>query len=251
VRPKVKICGITNYEDAALALALGADEIGFVFAPSPRLVLPGQAAAIAARLRAEGLLDGRRTVGVFVNERPESMARIANLVGLDAVQVHGDENPEDCAAFGFPWYRALRIASEEEARTRCAQPWSCPRLLVDAAGRGAYGGTGLRILSETARAAAAATRRAGKEFFLAGGIDPDNVADIVAAVEPDGLDLSSGVEERPGKKSAAKLERLFAELERAELARTKVARAAEAGRAEVLRPAADEGRKSALREERT
>jgi len=216
VRPKVKICGITNFEDAALALKLGADEIGFVFAPSPRLVLPEQAAAIAARLRAEGRLEGRRTVGVFVNERPEAMARIAILVGLDAVQVHGDESPEDCAAFGFPWYRALRIASEEDARTRCAQPWTCPRLLVDAAGRGAYGGTGLRLQSASARAAAEATRRAGKEFFLAGGIGPDNAAQLVATVAPDGLDLSSGVEERPGKKSPAKLERFFAELARSE-----------------------------------
>ncbi|MDA8427594.1 MAG: phosphoribosylanthranilate isomerase [Treponema sp.] len=247
MRLKVKICGLTNFEDAALALRLGADEIGFVFAPSPRLVLPDQAAAIAARLRAEGRLEGRSVVGVFVNERPEAMARIAALVGLDAVQVHGDESPEDCAAFGFPWYRALRIGTEEEARTRCALPWGCPRLLVDAAVRGAYGGTGLRLLPAAARAAAETTRRAGREFFLAGGLGPDNAAELVAALAPDGIDLSSGVEERPGKKSPAKLELLFAELERAADGVGGVAPGLPAGSAHG---AAEVGRRSAAREER-
>ncbi|MGO8693243.1 MAG: phosphoribosylanthranilate isomerase [Rectinemataceae bacterium] len=216
MRPRVKICGITRFDDAALALGLGADEIGFVFAASPRRIAPEEAASIVERLDRKGWLGGKRTVGVFVNERPEEMARIVALVGLDAVQVHGDESPEDCAAFGFPWYRALRIGSEEEALSRCAEPWHCPRILVDAAVRGAYGGTGLRLLPAAARAAAGATRLAGKDFFLAGGITPDNVAEILAAVGPDGIDLSSGVEERPGRKSRPGLERLFAEIARSE-----------------------------------
>ena len=214
MRPSVKICGITAFEDAALALELGADEIGFVFAPSPRRISPETVASILERLHGAGLLHFAGTVGVFVNEEPGTMARIVESLDLSAAQIHGDESPETCAAFAFPWFRALRIASAEEAEARCAASWACRRILVDAAAAGAYGGTGRRVGSETARAAAEATRRAGKAFFLAGGIGPDNVAEVVRGLAPDGIDISSGVEETPGRKSRQKLERLFAELRR-------------------------------------
>jgi len=209
---KVKICGLTNYDDAALALELGADILGFVLAPSPRRVEPAQAARILARLRAEGRLAGRETVGVFVNEAPEAMAAAMAETGLDFAQVHGDEAPADCAALSFPWYRALRIASPEDAGR--ASDWDCGRILVDALSASGYGGTGLRVDFVAALAARDAVREAGKEFFLAGGITPHNVFEIVRSVSPDGIDLSSGVEERPGRKSPDKLEHLFSEIRR-------------------------------------
>jgi phosphoribosylanthranilate isomerase len=214
-RVKVKICGLTNYEDARLALELGADLIGFVLAASPRRVSPAGAGAIVARLRKEGRLEGRGTVGVFVNEDPAVMARAMEEAGLDAAQVHGDEGPADCAALGFPWYRALRIGSAEEARRKLAAPWPCARLLADARSASAYGGTGEPIGLEASLAARDAARGQGKEFFLAGGIASHNVSGILRTIAPDGIDLSSGVEESPGRKSRERLERLFEELGRA------------------------------------
>ncbi len=217
---KVKICGLTNYADAALALELGADIIGFVLASSPRRIAPAEVARVLSRLRAEGLLAERESVGVFVNEPPEAMAAALAEAGLDSAQVHGDESPADCAALPFPWYRALRIASAGEAARAVSAGWACGRILVDsavagAAGGQAYGGTGVRVGIEAALAARDAARAVGKEFILAGGIMPHNVFEALISVAPDGIDLSSGVEESPGKKSRDKLETLFAEIRRA------------------------------------
>lgn len=212
---KVKICGITSYEDARLALELGADLIGFVLASSPRRIEPRAVGGIVGRLRAEGLLTGRGTVGVFVNESPAAIARALSEGGLDAAQIHGDEAPEDCAALPFPWYRALRIGSASDATAKIGAGWACGRILADALSASGYGGTGSSIAEEAARAARDAARALGKEFFLAGGIGPHNAALIAAAVGPDGIDVCSGVEESPGKKSREKLELLFSELGRA------------------------------------
>jgi phosphoribosylanthranilate isomerase len=219
MRPRVKICGITCEADAELALGFGADEIGFVFAPSPRRVSPGTAARILSRLADRGLLDGRATVAVFVNEEPGAMADILAITGITKAQIHGDESREACSAFGFPWYRALRLAGAEDARRLLgpggkagAEAWACPRILADAASSRGYGGTGILLDGEVALAARELAHRAGKEFFLAGGIGPDNAREIAETLGPDGIDLCSGVEESPGRKSRAKLERLFAEL---------------------------------------
>jgi len=206
-RPIVKICGLTRLEDARLALELGADELGFVLAPSPRRISPASAAALVSELRSEG--KKFRAIGVFVNESPNAMREIMEAVGLDAAQVHGDEGPGDCLPFAFPWYRALRPATAEEARRLASAGWACPRLLAEAAQRGAYGGTGTRLSLEVALAARDATEALGKEFFLAGGLGPGNVAEAVRAIGPAGLDLSSGVEEAPGIKSGAALRAFF------------------------------------------
>jgi phosphoribosylanthranilate isomerase len=239
MQPLVKICGLTNYEDAALALDLGADAIGFVLAASPRRVEPAVAADILSRLRSEGRLPppndrgrapdprprivtgssaprafGPRAIGVFVNEDPAAMADIIDFVGLDAAQVHGDEAAEDCARFGFPWYRALRARDGAEACALAAMGWACPRLLFDASVAGAYGGSGKAVPGAVALAARDGTRGAGMEFFLAGGIGAANVADILDLVAPDGIDVCSGVEEGPGRKSRAAMEKLFSEIRR-------------------------------------
>ncbi len=209
MRIKVKICGITNVEDAELALSLGADELGFVLAPSPRRIEPETARAIVSALKGVGRMAPFRAIGVFVNEDLDAMRDIVSFAGLDAAQIHGDEAPADCAAFDFGWYRALRIGSVYDAVAKVGEPWECPRLLVDAASRAAYGGTGSTIGTWAAIAAGAIARDRGKEYFLAGGISPRNVASFIHSIGPDGLDVSSGVEEAPGKKSREKLEALF------------------------------------------
>lgn len=231
MRPKVKICGITNAEDGALALSMGADELGFVIAPSPRRIGPEAVKAVLDALRGEGRLPSFRAIGVFVNEEAGAMRDIISYCGLDAAQVHGDETPAECSAFGFPWYRALRIGSVADAGRLVHAGWDCPRILADASPRSAdaaprkaspsagdpmpYGGTGRSVGTWAALAARDLARSAGKEFFVAGGIGPRSVASVVWSLAPDGIDASSGVEERPGRKSRGKLEALFAELEKA------------------------------------
>jgi phosphoribosylanthranilate isomerase len=214
MRPKVKICGITNAEDGLAALELGADELGFVLAPSPRRVEPERLKAILDQIRSGAPRWPFRAIGVFVNEGADAMRDIVSFAALDAAQVHGDESPAECASFDFPWYRALRIASVADAMLQAGGGWDCGRLLFDAASRSAYGGTGKSIGTWASLAAAKLARDRGQEFFVAGGIGPRSVASVIHSVAPDGIDVSSGVEERPGKKSRAKLEALFAEIER-------------------------------------
>jgi phosphoribosylanthranilate isomerase len=206
---KVKICGITNLEDAELALALGADELGFVLAPSPRRVEPEVVRVIVTALKGNGRLPAFRAVGVFVNETNEAMRDIVSFAGIDAAQIHGDEGPAACTAFDFPWYRALRIASVADAHRLVAAGWDCPRILVDAGTRGSYGGTGSSIGTWAAIAAGALARERGQEYFVAGGVKSRSAASFIHSIGPDGLDVSSGVEEAPGKKSREKLEALF------------------------------------------
>jgi phosphoribosylanthranilate isomerase len=217
---KVKICGITNAEDGLLALSLGADELGFVLAPSPRRVEPEALKSVLEALRGDGRARAFRAIGVFVNEEAGAMRDIVSYAGLDAAQVHGDETPTACAGFDFPWYRALRVGGVVDALRKASARWDCPRLLVDASSRSAYGGTGSSVGALAALAARALTKGRGKEFFVAGGIRPENVARLVRALSPDGIDVSSGVEERPGRKSRTRLEALFGEIGR-ERARAK------------------------------
>jgi phosphoribosylanthranilate isomerase len=211
---KVKICGITNAEDGKLALSLGADELGFVLAPSPRRVEPAVVKSILEAHRGDGRLPAFRAIGVFVNEEADTMRDILSFAGLDAAQIHGDETPEACAAFGFPWYRALRIASVADAHRLVPAGWDCSRLLVDSSSRFFYGGTGSTVGIWAALAAHKLLRGLDKEFFMAGGLGPRNVASVIYSLSPDGIDISSGVEERPGKKSPDKLEALFSEIGR-------------------------------------
>ena len=150
------------------------------------------------------------------------MRDIMAFAGLDLAQLHGDEQPEACAAFGFPWYKALRIASVDQAERLAGRPWPCARLLVDSssqasplASTAAYGGSGSSIGTWAVLAARARARDAGKEFFVAGGVRPRNVASFIHSFSPDGIDVSSGVEESPGRKSKEKLEALFSEIETA------------------------------------
>lgn len=194
---KVKVCGITNASDARAAIEAGADALGFNFyARSPRYIEPEEARLIVAKLHAPVLC-----VGVFVNE--DSAARVASIAeraGMSAVQLHGDETPEYCAALaGREVIKALRagldFAPEDAAR------YPAQSILLDAYNAHARGGTGETFDWTLARR----TRELVAQLYLAGGLTPENVAGAIAAVEPYAVDVCSGVESAPGRKDATRV----------------------------------------------
>lgn len=192
----VKICGITRLSDAQVAVACGASAIGFIFWPkSKRWVEPEQARAIVRELP-----PFVTPVGVFVDETVERINEVAELVGLGAVQLHGDEAPEVVERLARPVVKAIgRIDEGVAAR------WpDRVTMLVDADDRVNYGGTGARA-DWTGAARLAAARRT----ILAGGVNPENVAEAVATVRPFGIDVSSGVEDAPGIKNPERIRALF------------------------------------------
>ncbi len=205
---RIKICGVTSVDDACAAVQLGAEMIGLNFyASSPRYVSPEQAQAIAAEIP--------QTTGVFVNASAEEVNRIAESVGLDWVQLHGDEPPEMLADIrsDLPIIRVCCldergigvIADDLEAcRTKGREPAA---LLVDATVPGEYGGTG-----KTADWAALENYQnwlGEVPLILAGGLYAGNVAEAIAAVEPTAVDTASGVESSPGVKDAAMMQALI------------------------------------------
>jgi phosphoribosylanthranilate isomerase len=198
---RVKVCGITNLEDALAALEAGADMLGFNFYPrSPRYISPADARAIIERLP-----DSASCVGVFVNEpTPAEVERIAREAGLGAVQLHGDERPEFCRELrGLTTIKALRVGADYNVES--AAGYETDAVLLDAYVAGARGGTGHTF----DWALAALTRERVPKLFLAGGLHPDNVAAAVAAVRPYALDVCSGVETSPGRKSFQLMERFI------------------------------------------
>ena len=199
-RPLVKVCGITNRGDAELAVALGADLLGFILAPSPRRAAPELLQELAA-------LEVTK-VGVVVND--VSAARPLLRAGLlDAVQLHGDEQPQECYELAFPYYKALRVgAAADLAQER---GYRCPRVLLDAFARAVRGGSGRRVDADLLARRAAADPPP-RPLWLAGGLGPDNVAAVVGAHQPELIDASSGLEAAPGRKDHAKLRAFFRRL---------------------------------------
>lgn len=189
---KVKICGITNLEDALVAIDAGADALGFVFySKSPRHVFPEQAAAIIRLLP-----PFVQTVGLFVNETLETVNETADLCGLDIIQLHGAESPEFCAAVRRRVIKVIRV--KDITCLDSMKDYRAAAFLLDAWSPTAHGGTGLTFNWEIAASAAKNNR-----IVLAGGLTPDNVADAVRQVRPYAVDVSSGVESAPGKKDPA------------------------------------------------
>jgi len=196
----VKICGITSAEDARVAVEAGADALGFVFfSMSPRRTTVGRAAEIARTLPSTV-----RRVGVFVNEPREEMARMADAVGLDLLQLHGDEPPEALEGLPRPAIKAVRVgkgfASEEAMRYAS----KAAGILVDTRLPGETqlpGGTGVSFDWSLVRGLAERV----PFLMLAGGLDPLNVAEAIRAVRPHAVDVSSGVESLPGRKDPEKV----------------------------------------------
>jgi phosphoribosylanthranilate isomerase len=189
----VKVCGVTNLEDALAALDAGADMLGFNFyRRSPRYVTPAEARGVVERLP-----EGVTCVGVFVNEpTPEAVINIASEAGLGAVQLHGDETPEFCESLrGLTTIKALRVGADFTHESAAA--YRTDAVLLDAYVAGERGGTG-HTFDWTL---AALTRERVPRLFLAGGLNPDNIAAAIAAVRPYAVDVCSGVETSPGRKS--------------------------------------------------
>lgn len=192
----VKICGITNEEDALFAVAMGADAVGFVFAPSPRQVAAQVVYDITRRLPPEVL-----TVAVFRDELPDRMIQVAHAAGVKAIQLHGRETPEQTAkvASHFRWViKAFAAGSPQVAR---ADQYGTDMVLLDAPTPGSG------KLFDWSMAAEVPT---DLKLILAGGLTPDNVGAAVIAVEPWGVDVSSGVESAPGKKDATLVRKFVA-----------------------------------------
>jgi phosphoribosylanthranilate isomerase len=205
--PRVKVCGITRREDAALAVALGADALGFIFWPrSPRAVAPAVARLIHAHLP-----PFVSRVGVFVNASPDEVAETTQVAGLDIVQLHGDEPVEAYARIGARVLKVAALETTADVEQVLAWPLSVTPL-VDAIDRERRGGTG-----RVADWALAAHLAAHRPMVLAGGLHADNVGEAVSRVRPWAVDVSSGVEDAPGIKSPARLRAFFASLTAAPL----------------------------------
>lgn len=200
-RVKVKICGITNWVDARRAVAEGAELLGFNFyAGSPRYVEPAKAKKIVRRLPKE-----ISAVGVFVNESEQKMLEIARAVGLDTLQLHGDETPSMVARLerSFPVIKAIRVG-ESSAMGQLGKFKVATALLLDGFDARQRGGTGKTFDWGIARRA----KRHGR-IFLAGGLTPENVGEAIRAAQPYAVDVCSGVEARPGKKDPARVRNLM------------------------------------------
>lgn len=192
---RVKICGITNLDDALTAVDLGADALGFVFfQDSPRHVSYDDAASIIRKLP-----PFVTTVGVFVNERPEQIEKIVSLTGIDIIQLHGDEPPSLCT-LSRRIIKAIRVKSLESLDPLIDYQGKVSSFLLDAYTPDVLGGTGRIFNWEIASHA----KRFGR-IILAGGLTPNNVAEAVRQVIPYGVDVSSGIELRKGKKDHSKM----------------------------------------------
>jgi phosphoribosylanthranilate isomerase len=195
---KVKVCGIKEPGDARVAAEAGADAIGLVFAESPRKVGVERAREIAAALP-EGVLK----VGVFVDAEPKEVLRVSREVGLDYAQLHGDEEPETAAAIrdgGVGVIKALRV--RDTASLREMVRYDTNFFLLDAFSEKVRGGTGTRFDWELAKAV-----RGYANILVSGGLTPENVREAIEFFEPYGVDASSSLEEKPGKKNDERVRR--------------------------------------------
>jgi len=195
--PLVKVCGITSPADARAAADAGAAAIGLVFWPrSPRAVDLPSARGIVAALPPFVL-----RVGVFVDEQPDVMARIADSVGLDVLQLHGEEPPEMIAALARRALKAVRVGPGFRPEQALRYASHAAGLLLDTKDADRPGGSGRPFDWSLV----AGLRERVGFLVLAGGLTPDNVAEAVRAVRPDAVDVSSGVESAPGRKDPGKL----------------------------------------------
>lgn len=209
---QVKICGITNLDDARCAAGAGADFLGFVLYPkSPRFVTPEQIKVITRAVKDEFGTGAPRCIGVFVNELAERVTTILDTAGLDLAQLHGDEPPGVVQSLHPRAFKAIRPRTPADAKAAIVTYGSAiaalqegdvtlPQLLIDTYHPQQYGGTGISTDLVVVRPIARQAR-----LLLAGGLTPETVASAIAQVRPWGVDVSSGVEAEKGIKDPAKL----------------------------------------------
>ena len=192
----VKVCGTTSEEDALLAVAMGADAVGFIFAPSPRQVAPRLVNDIVRRLPPEIM-----TVGVFRDEAPERVIEIVQKTGLRAAQLHGHESPEQTALVQAKVPIVFKVFAAGDMAVRQARQCRAAAVMIDSPG----GGSGMVFDWSLAEDVPG-----GLKLILAGGLGPENVADAIHTVHPWGVDACSGLEASPGKKDPRKLRAFIA-----------------------------------------
>jgi len=186
---RVKICGITNNEDAHAAVEYGADALGFVFAKSPRQVTKEHARDIV-----KNLPPFVSPVGVFVDEQIDTLKEICDFCGIQTVQLHGNEQPSYLKELeGYKLIKAFRVKEEEDLKPLAN--YKPHAFLLDSYVKGVMGGTGVSFKWEIARQA----HKYGT-IILSGGLTPENVKEAIQMVKPYAVDVSSGVEASPGKK---------------------------------------------------
>lgn len=198
----LKICGITNLEDAQMAAQLGADALGFIFAESPRQVKPQTVKEIIAKLPTHVM-----KVGVFVNEKNDKVAQLAEYCNLTAIQLHGEERPEDCLALDkYQIIKAFRVKEGLKEEIKPFLKMKCiDKILLDTYVPKKRGGTGKTFAWETVRE----INWGDVPVIIAGGLTPDNVLEAISIARPFGIDVCSGVEKEPGKKEFTKLQNLM------------------------------------------
>lgn len=196
---RVKVCGITNSEDAFCAVQLGATALGFVFyEKSPRFVTPSEAGKIIKQIP-----PFVTKAGVFVNAEADYLREARDIAGFDVYQFHGDETPEFCAAFGEDYIKAVRV--KDASSLDAVELYDTDAFLFDAYSPDAYGGTGENFSWDVLT-----RRKLGDKFvILSGGLTPENVRDAIRTVNPYAVDVSSGVESSPGIKDHLKLKRFM------------------------------------------
>ena len=191
---KVKICGITNLEDALYSAECGADALGFIFYPkSPRFIEKTKAKEIISKLP-----PFITTVGVFVNESIENIVNTIHECNINIVQLHGDETPDYCSKLPVKTIKAIRVKNEDSLKQ--IAEYKISTLLLDAYSEDSFGGAGKIFDWDLAIKAKGYGR-----IILSGGLTLDNVREAIEKVKPYGVDVSSGVEEREGKKDKIKV----------------------------------------------
>ena len=194
----VKVCGITNAEDARVAADAGADAVGLLFAESPRRLSVEEARGVCIALPETVL-----RVGVFVDEEPEEVLRISSQLGLDLAQLHGDETPETVTAVregGVKVMKAVRV--RDAASLAALDAYEADLFLLDAYSAKARGGTGERFDWGLAK-----DLRGRDNIVVSGGLGPENVREVVELFEPYGVDASSSLEDEPGRKNGERVRR--------------------------------------------
>lgn len=195
---RVKFCGLTHEEDIARAVKLGVDALGFVFyAPSSRSVAPDHAAMLTSSVPAFVT-----RVGLFVNEQPAVIQNIFERTRLNLIQYHGDETPEFCDAVGLPFIKAFRVRPGVDIQTEMERYPNASGFLLDAYVKGQPGGTGERFDWGM-------IPQSNAPIILAGGLSPDNAKDAIEQVAPWALDVSGGIETKPGRKDPDKMARFM------------------------------------------
>jgi phosphoribosylanthranilate isomerase len=199
---RIKICGITNLEDALWAANLGANALGFVFARSPRKISPQKACRIMAKLPPFIF-----SVGVFVNETTEKIKKVIETCQLNAIQLHGEESPQFCQKFRnrIKVIKAFRIKDASDLKDLLR--YDVDAYLLDTFSSTAYGGTGRTFNWDLAVKAKKILKN--RPLILSGGLNPENVREAIRKVQPYAVDVSSGVECSPGKKDEVLLKKFI------------------------------------------